>query len=283
MNLTTSMLTNVGFLSVNLGNEKLPQPEQRKPPSKKYYVGISGGGWRALAGHMGAFRALSNKGALPMVDMYSAVSGGSWFLSKLSFDDDFAGKVLGNHTHIAEDALQWFENDFFPAIANVTPSPQTTNHDRVRSFVSTMILQGPAPMKISYGDAILAAERYEYSWQKMVEESVLGNDVAKQRLSVAELAPVTRAKFGKECTLAFNWNRLHRWKGNRTTWFLQKHNQADGAPAEHVQYPVYTSALYKRFSNGTHDVEVRAQGKPMEVINLSIFPIKSVINSNYTF
>ena len=74
-------------------------------------MGISGGGWRALAGHMGAFRALSNKGALPMVDMYSAVSGGSWFLSKLSFDNDFAGKVLGNHTHIAEDALQWFEGD----------------------------------------------------------------------------------------------------------------------------------------------------------------------------
>ena len=210
MNLTTSMLTNVGFLSVNLGNEQFPQPGQRKPPSKKYYVGISGGGWRALAGHMGAFRALSNKGALPMVDMYSAVSGGSWFLSKLSFDDDFAGKVLDNHTRISDDVLQWFEGDFFPAITNTNPAPQKTNHAPVRSFVSDMILQGPAPIKTSFGDAILSAEHFNFDWQKMVEESVLGHAVAKQRLSDAELANVTRAKFGEQCTLAFNWNRLHR-------------------------------------------------------------------------
>ena len=94
MKLTADMLTTMGFLSLQLGNQSLPQPEQRKPDNKKYYVGISGGGWRALSGHIGAFRALSTRSALSEVDMFSSVSGGTWFLTKLAFDNDFAGKVL---------------------------------------------------------------------------------------------------------------------------------------------------------------------------------------------
>ena len=87
MKLMTTMLTKMGFTSLQLGQERINKPRTIKDVWTKYYIGISGGGWRALAGHMGAFRALSQKGALPKVDMLSSVSGGTWFLAKLSFDD----------------------------------------------------------------------------------------------------------------------------------------------------------------------------------------------------
>merc|ERR1712159_164734 len=98
MNLVTAMLTNTGLTSIPLGHGTLHAPDRQlvKPRGKPYYVSISGGGWRALAGHMGAFRALSNKNALKLVDTFSSVSGGTWFLTKLAFDANFSQKVIGN-------------------------------------------------------------------------------------------------------------------------------------------------------------------------------------------
>ena len=94
MKITPGMLTTMGFTSFEFGNKVVQEPETPpvKSESKKYYVGISGGGWRALAGHMGAFRALSNHMVLPKVSMFSSVSGGTWFLTKLAFDDFFFHK-----------------------------------------------------------------------------------------------------------------------------------------------------------------------------------------------
>ena len=108
--------------SSRFGNEALQEPakEAGKSLPKRFYVGVSGGGWRALAGHMGAFRALSSKHVLPAVDMFSSVSGGTWFLTKLAFDEKFSEKVLGNEMHISEDVLEWMERDYFPAIRNTT-------------------------------------------------------------------------------------------------------------------------------------------------------------------
>ena len=66
MKLTANMLTNTGFISLGLGEDAtIHQTDQFTPHTKKYYVGISGGGFRAFSGHIGAFRALNNRSALP--------------------------------------------------------------------------------------------------------------------------------------------------------------------------------------------------------------------------
>ena len=118
MKITPGMLTTMGFTSFQFGSKLVKEPETapRKSESKKYYIGISGGGWRALAGHMGAFRALSNHMVLPEVSMLSSVSGGTWYLTKLSFDEYFSKKVLRNKTHIGEEALEWMEQEYFLVI-----------------------------------------------------------------------------------------------------------------------------------------------------------------------
>ena len=170
MKLTTPMLTNIGFTSLNLGHEALAECETEKPDDKKYYVGISGGGWRALAGHMGVFRVLSNKGTLQKVDMFSSVSGGTWFLAKLAFDNDFAEKVLGNES-ISKFSMEWLESHYFPAIRKVTGSRPESNDDVVRSFLTTIATHGPDPISSMLGEATAAAEHFNFSWQQMVERS----------------------------------------------------------------------------------------------------------------
>ena len=270
MKLTVSMFTESGFISLILGNVNSHQPEQSHSDlKKKFYVCISGGGWRALSGHMGAFRGLSDEGVLSQVDMFSSVSGGTWFLVKLAFDPAFAAKVFDNSTAIAEVVFQWFNSKYFATLQQVKRkgkrAEQPTHDDVVRSFVSTMITQAPAPIKGSFGDAIVAADNFDFSWQKMIEESVVGKDIATKTLIDAKLAPETRVKFRTQCTLAFNWNQMHRWKGDKNmTWFLKRPPQADGEPGHHVQYPLYTSALYKQSRTGEHEVEVLAQGKRMK-------------------
>ena len=165
MKLTTNMLKQTGFIHLKLAKEQQHlKLDKEKPASTKHYVCISGGGWRALAGAMGGFRALSNQDALRMVDMFSSVSGGSWFLSKLSFDEYFAKKVLGNHTGITNVVSEWFESEYFPAMENVNDSPQTTTDDAgVRSFVSTITLHLPDQISAWLGDAVLAADRFDFS------------------------------------------------------------------------------------------------------------------------
>ena len=64
----TSMLTEDGFTSLRLGEQTMQKPGKQTTSEKSYVgVGVSGGGWRALAGHMGAFRELGNQGALAIV------------------------------------------------------------------------------------------------------------------------------------------------------------------------------------------------------------------------
>ena len=264
MMLTTNMLTATGFTSIPLGDKTLQTPERQevKPRGKPYSVAISGGGWRALAGHMGAFRALSNKNALGMVDMLSSVSGGTWFLTKLAFDAKFSRKVLHNETDIGEVVMEWMESDYYSVIRNTTcsskqnPKPDNT----VGPAISASILQAPGVVRSYLGAVIVAANDFEFSWQKLVEQGVLGQDIADQPLSNVSLAPEARTKFG-EAILAFNWNQLHHWNDQSAClkWFLR--NQAGG---EYVQYPVYTSAWYKQVSDTDVEVEVKMQGRPME-------------------
>ena len=120
MKLPTDMLTDTGFISEHFEKEEGQTLEEFKPCGKKYYVGISGGGWRAQAAHMGAFRVLGEKDSLSMVNMLSSVSGGTWFLTKLGFDDEFAGKVLGNEAPIGAVVSEWFEDSYFAILRNLS-------------------------------------------------------------------------------------------------------------------------------------------------------------------
>ena len=95
--------------------------------------------------------------------------------------------------------------------------------------------------------------------------TVLGDDTARKTLGKTPLASATREKFGKQCTLAFNWNQLHQWKDlDGKHWFLKSHTQSSSKKSDqHVQYPVYTSALYNRLPDDSMDVKVKVRGKPV--------------------
>ena len=262
MKIVTGMLTPPGFISLPLGTEALQEPEQGQKKSRdtKYYVAISGGGWRALASHTGAFRALSNHNVLSIVDTFSSVSGGTWFLIKVSFDENFSTNVLRSEAPIGDVVSKWFTKEYFLAIQNAQRSREKTNaessEDVVKSFLSTLILQAPEPIPSKFGSGIVAADHFDFSWQELVEQAVLGPGIdSNQHLANATLAAEARANFGN-ATLAFNWNQLNQWDGadesSGSKWFLR---HAEGQ--QHVQYPVYTSALYRE---GSDELEVHMQG-----------------------
>ena len=262
MKLTPEMLTTAGFIGVRLGEEEVADLMQNKT-SKQYYVAISGGGWRALSGHMGTFRELGITDSLSKVLFFSSVSGGSWFLHKLSFDEDFAEKVLIDNLPIGEVVSEWFEDEYFPAMQQVeqNQTPRDGSEDDfVKGSVAEMLSQAPDVVKQSLGNVILVADGFDLSWQEVVEQSVLGKDIANKTLATAELARITRAKFGKEFILSSNWNQLHEWEDNTTQWFLKKTIGQEGQ-GQHVQYPLYVSAQYERLKNGDIKVGVRAKGK----------------------
>ena len=266
MKLTPKMMSVTGFTTFTLGDEarKEKGSSAGKSPDKQYYVGMSGGGWRALAGHMGVFRGLSNKNSLPMVKMFSSVSGGSWLLSKLSFDPDFSAKVLRSDTHITEVVLEYMERHYFPTVRDtmcLKKSQKLPKGGGVGSFLATAILQAPEPIKTMLGNIIIAAHSFNFSWQALVEEGVLGHDVADQPLDQIPLVPDARSRFG-DATMAFNWNQLHRWGDQKNAscskWYL-KDNEGN-----HVQYPIYTSALYRQSDDDSIKVEINMKGERPE-------------------
>ena len=258
MKLTADMLTNMGFISVSLGNDTTScHTDHPTPYTKKYYVGISGGGFRALSSHIGAFRALNNRSVLSTVDMVSAVSGGSWFLSKLMFDENFAAKVLGNADPVGDVVSEWLENIYFASLHRAKRSPQTTPTEVLRSFITTVVTQAPGVLTSHLGTGIIAADYFEFSWQNMVETSVLGKHVATQQLEDTKLTPATRSQFSAACTFALNWIQLHQWGDANATWFLKRRN---GDDLLHEQHPVYTSALYKQLGNDEVEADVKARG-----------------------
>ena len=261
MKLTTSMLTPAGFTTVHkVGTGHIGAVPKAKSQGKKYYLALSGGGWRALSAHMGTFRVLGDTGALSMVNFLSSVSGGSWFLSKFAFDEDFAQKVLSDDIPIADVSMEWFENSYFPEMQHVDQPQETISKESaLKSSVSKIISKAAGPIKQSLGTVILAADRFGLSWQEVVESSVLGKHIASRTLETAKVTP--RAKLGKQFTLSMNWNQLPLWEDKNSQWFVKMKRK--GQRGEHVQHPLYTSALYTQFKNGTNKVEVRAQGKLM--------------------
>ena len=271
MRLTTTMLTSTGFTTFS-HEDAVPhriETEEGESHAKQHYIGISGGGWRALNGHMGVFRALSSVTYLPLVKMFSAVSGGSWFLSKLAFDEDFSESVLKNETHISEVALDWMERKYFGVMRKTTCSQtnKPTEHfdNGVGSFLSTAILQAPEPIKSFLGTGIIAANHYNYSWQHLVEDAVLGSNIAHKPLDNVTLAAEAQKNFG-EAMITFNWNQLPRWNpangSGCSKWSLQNNNNYRD---QHVQRPVYTSAMYQQLpDNNGVKVDVNMQGRPLK-------------------
>ena len=215
MKLTPNMLTTTGFTALNFGGDELQEPQLdfNKSISRKFYVGVSGGGWRALTGHMGAFRALSTKNVLPTVDMFSSVSGGTWFLTKLAFDATFSETVLRNETKISHAVMQWMEGEYFPVIKNTTRLRQNdrTKNDKIAAFISILLSKAPKAIRSALTSGVLAANRFDFSWQQLVEQAVLGQGIAyHQPLANTTLTREARHSFG-QATLAFNWNQLHQW------------------------------------------------------------------------
>merc|ERR1719201_62026 len=112
------------------------------------------------------------------------------------------------------------------------------------------------------GTGIVAANHFNFSWQNLVEKTVLGENIANQTLTEINLTTDALVNFGN-ATLVFNWNQLHHWDGTNkaacSKWFLKEKT------GRRVQYPVYTSALFQASNDGDGNrVEVNMQGKPMD-------------------
>ena len=268
MKLQTHMMTPTGFISFHLPDENFQQPgeERETCDDVQHYMALSGGGWRALSSHMGSLRGFSNAGTLKGVKMFSSVSGGSWTLGNLAFDAQFAENVLRNDTPIAEVTSAWMEGGYFPAIRDTMcfkeNEQRASSKSAVVSLLSTTILEGPGLVRSMLGSGIVAANFFNFSWQNLVETTVLGEGIADQRLDSIKLAPEARANFGN-ATLALNWNQLNQWNDANVSacskWYLRD------AAGRCVQYPVYATALYKQRSDDDGiDLEVKMRGQPMD-------------------
>ena len=158
------------------------------------------------------------------------------------------------------------ERNYFGVIRNTTCSqvnkPTEKFENDVGSFISTAILHAPGPVKSFLGTGIIAANHYNYSWQNLVEDAVLGSNIADKPLDNITLTAEARKHFG-EAMITFNWNQLPRWNQTNgpdcSKWFLQN---TDG---QHIQRPVYTSALYQQLpGNSGIKVELNMQGRPVK-------------------
>ena len=195
------------------------------------------------------FRELNNTSVLSNVTLISSVSGGTWFLTKLVFDEDFADKLLLDDVPIGDVVSEWFRADYFAEIQrSEQPRQYHSDNPTVKGSLSKIVSQVAGPIKQSLGTVIIAADRFDLSWQEVVETSVLWKEVANITLVTANVTPVTRAKFGQQFIMSYNWNQLHEWRDNNTRWFLKK--KLGKEVYEYVQYPVYTSTQYKQLDNG---------------------------------
>ena len=193
---------------------------------------------------MGVFRVLSELGALEIVDMFSSVSGGTWFLTKLAFDNDFSTKVLSSKDSIAEVVMEWMESEYFRAFRDVKRTEGSSDDPNLKRFLTTVISQGPDALKAAVGPGIVAFDHFDFSWQNFVENTILGLEVANTELAKATVVNNTLSKFGKDFDLAFNWYQQNKFEDEifERTFFLKDTN------GQHVQYPAYASAVYEHKS-----------------------------------
>merc|ERR1712032_1000962 len=55
-----------------------------------------------------------------MVDMFSSVSGGTWFSTMLAFNEKFAQGVLNTDVPIADFAMSFLENEYFKVMTRIS-------------------------------------------------------------------------------------------------------------------------------------------------------------------
>lgn len=84
------------------GAGKAAADEQTDVSSKPVHVAFAGGGWRAHTGHAGWTMSLLEDGAYTLdhafenVQTLSSNSGGTWFLSMLSYSDSYRASIEGS-------------------------------------------------------------------------------------------------------------------------------------------------------------------------------------------
>ena len=269
--LTINMFSVAGFTNAQLGTGPMQEPEKQKPVNKKYYMGISGGGWRAIASTMGVFRGLSQLGTLSHVDMFSSVSGGTWFLSKLAYDDKFAKSVLTNETRIGRSTTNYMEKQYFRTMKRSSDQSKYCASSNLSSYCNDQIATAarglfteeasliPGMIKNDMASYYYALERFRFNWRNMVEAAILGANPSAQNLNTAQLAPTLRSQLKKQTQFAFNWLQFHQWTEETNRWFLKK---VGTYRRQVAQYPVYTSAVYT-VDGDESDLTVKAQGQPI--------------------
>ena len=84
--------------------EQLPPPPK---PEHRIGVALSGGGFRAVAFHLGVLRALHDRGVLDHVEVLSTVSGGSLIGAMWSYSDDDFATFDRKVTDLLRSRLNW--------------------------------------------------------------------------------------------------------------------------------------------------------------------------------
>ena len=253
--ITTDMLTNAGFVMVKLGKALGDEPRKRKSDDTKYYFSISGGGWRALSSSVGVLRGLSTTGALSNVDMFTSVSGASWFLSKLTFDNKFASEVLGTEVPIGHVITKWYDTDYFPSLTSAETAPCK---DGIGRFLSTMSSEQTALSPAMVLDMVGDFEQFGYDWGRLVHEFIVGDNTSKLSLHTATVSDSLRTKIPTQVKFVFNWNHFNHWEGDDKKQFFLREKKT----GQISQRPVYTNAHYD-LNGDKSEVEVKARGSPL--------------------
>merc|ERR1719182_284479 len=254
--ITTDMLSNAGFVSVKLGKAPIDEPRKQKSDDTKTYFSISGGGWRALSSSVGVLRGLSVTGALANVDMFTSVSGASWFLSKLAFDNEFASEVLGTEVPIGHVITKWYETDYYPGITASETKPCT---NEVGKFLSSLSGEQSSISPAMIVDMVGDFERFDYDWGRLVHEFIVGDKTSKLSLHTATISDSLRTKIPKQVKFAFNWNHFNHWGGDDVKQFFLREKKT----GKISQRPVYTNAHYD-LDGDDFKVEVKARGSPIK-------------------
>ncbi len=83
---------------------QLPPPRK---PDHRIGLALSGGGFRAVAFHLGVLRALHDRGVLEHVEVLSTVSGGSLIGAMWAYSDDNIATFDRNVTRLLRSGLNW--------------------------------------------------------------------------------------------------------------------------------------------------------------------------------
>lgn len=211
---TTPVLTPLGLVSAQLPLGAPDIPVLGAEVIVHYYMGVSGGGWRALSAAMGAFRGLSKMRkedagdltALEQLKYVSSVSGGSWFMSSLMYSQVFSDLVLVSDEPVAIVVERWFKAYFQALRTNsiaAMASPPTSLYQSIQ-------LWNRLPLPGMGSSGLINAAGVAFDWRELIEKCVL--DSFTPDLSAKD--PTARiANKLQTAILSFNWLTLKTFMG----------------------------------------------------------------------